>query len=592
MLEVPRDFRPFSEAIEAEAIPRDHRIPQVEPFDGTQDPSQHLTDLRAQMLICGGSMEVRCKLFMGTLKKAALDWFSGLPDRSITDFDVFSRMFMAQFAANKKKPPITSDLFDLKQQREESLKDFLQRFNEVALRIASLDERMAVIAFQKGLRSGAFDIALERANCQMMSEVRAFALSHIKTEENQIIKRAAENHETGGSNKEGNKHLRPRSDWSKRRDRYNVKEGNYRQADHGGRSRAEWTRSNEEEKFTPLIVPRRQILHDVNSASLFRFPAATERQLGPFKTDWCEFHRTHGHSTENCFVLGRQIERLIKEGHLKKFIAGKQEEGPSDRRRGPTSAARKRYSRSVLSVSGWVGPTRSPITFSDADFEGVSPHEDDPIVVSTIVMGYNVKRVLVDQGSSTDIMFWEAFIGMRIPTDRLMPYVGTLVGFAGDQVTARGYADLETTFGQGDHMKTITVRYLVVNAQSSYSMLLGRPTLNKLGAVISTPHLKVKYPLPSGRVGVLCVDQEVARKCYEDCLRARRQLYVTQVDREVQSIELDPRMTHFDSRPAPAEDVKDISLAEGKTVKIGVSLGKEDEEGLLTVLKSNMSAFA
>nr|KYP31112.1 hypothetical protein KK1_048954 [Cajanus cajan] len=54
---------------------------------------------------------------------------------------------MAQFVANKKKPSITSDLFDLKQQREESLKDFLQRFNEVALRIASFDERMAVIAF-------------------------------------------------------------------------------------------------------------------------------------------------------------------------------------------------------------------------------------------------------------------------------------------------------------------------------------------------------------------------------------------------------------------------------------------------------------
>nr|KYP34617.1 hypothetical protein KK1_044410 [Cajanus cajan] len=164
-MEVPRDFQPFSEAIEAETILRDHRIPQVEPFDGTQDPSQHLTNFRAQMLICGGSMEVRCKLFMGTLKKAALDWFSGLPDRSITDFDVFSRLFMAQFAANKKKPPITSDLFDLKQQREESLKDFLQRFNEIALRIASLDERMAVIAFQKGLRSGAFDIVLEKANC-------------------------------------------------------------------------------------------------------------------------------------------------------------------------------------------------------------------------------------------------------------------------------------------------------------------------------------------------------------------------------------------------------------------------------------------
>ncbi|XP_020240273.1 uncharacterized protein LOC109819092 [Cajanus cajan] len=495
MMEVPRDFRPFSEAIEAETIPRDHRIPQVEPFDGTQDPSQHLTNFRAQMLICGASMEARCKLFMGTLKKAALDWFSGLPDRSITNFDVFSRLFMAKFAANKKKPSITSDLFDLKQQREESLKDFLQRFNEVALRKASLDEKMAVIAFQKGLRSGAFDIALERANCKTMSEVRAFTLSHIKTEEGQINKRAAESREAGGNNKEGNKHLRPRSDWSKRRDCYNIKESNYRQADHGGRVRGEWTRSNEEEKFTPLNVPRRQILHDVNNASLFEFPAATERQLGPFKTDWCEFHRTHGHSTENCFVLRRQIERLIKEGRLKKFLARKQEEGSSDRRHrraqddtrrdrhrertppkdtptkssevhqqaihgdfntvvggfaggGVTSAARKRYMRSFLLMSEICRPPQPTISFSDADYEGVAPHEDDPIIISTIVMGYNVKRVLVDQGSSTDILFWEAFVGMKIPNDRLVPYAGTLVGFVGDQVMAKGYADLETTFGQ------------------------------------------------------------------------------------------------------------------------------------------------
>ncbi|XP_020225380.1 uncharacterized protein LOC109807270 [Cajanus cajan] len=207
-------------------------------------------------------------------------------------------------------------------------------------------------------------------------------------------------------------------------------------------------------------------------------------------------------------------------------------------------------------------------------------------------MGYNVKRVLVDQCSSADIMFWDAFVGMKILTDCLMPYAGTLVGFAGDQVMARGYADLETTFSQGDHMKTITVRYLVVNAQSSYSILVGRPTLNKLGAVVSTPHLKLKYPLPSGKVGVLCVDQEVARKCYEDSLRARRHLYVTQVDRGIQSIELDPRITHFDSRPVPVEDVKEVTLAEGKIVKMGVSLAKEDEEGLLTMLKNNVSAFA
>nr|KYP52865.1 hypothetical protein KK1_025251 [Cajanus cajan] len=174
-------------------------------------------------------------------------------------------------------------------------------------------------------------------------------------------------------------------------------------------------------------------------------------------------------------------------------------------------------------------------------------------------MGYNVKRVLIDQGSSADILFWETFEGMKIPNDRLIPYAGTLVGFAGDQVIARGYTDLETTFGQGAQMKTVVVRYLVVNAQSSYSILIGRPTLNKLGAVVSTSHLKVKYPLPNGTVGTLRVDQEVARKCYGDSLKARRRLYTAQVEQEVHSIDLDPRVSHFDRRPAPAEDIKEVT---------------------------------
>nr|KYP44754.1 Retrovirus-related Pol polyprotein from transposon opus [Cajanus cajan] len=207
-------------------------------------------------------------------------------------------------------------------------------------------------------------------------------------------------------------------------------------------------------------------------------------------------------------------------------------------------------------------------------------------------MGYNVKRVLIDQGSFADILFWETFEGMKIPNDRLIPYAGTLVGFVGDQVTARGYADLETTFGQGAQMKTVVVRYLVVNAQSFYSILIGRPTLNKLGAVVSTSHLKVKYPLPNGTVGTLRVDQEVARKCYGDSLKARRRLYTAQVEQEVHSIDLDPRVSHFDRRPAPAEDIKEVTLAEGKKVKVGTSLSQEDAEKLIEVLKANMSAFA
>nr|KYP33936.1 Transposon Ty3-I Gag-Pol polyprotein [Cajanus cajan] len=141
-------------------------------------------------------------------------------------------------------------------------------------------------------------------------------------------------------------------------------------------------------------------------------------------------------------------------------------------------------------------------------------------------------------------------------------------------------------------MKTVVARYLVVNAQSSYSILIGRPTLNKLGAIVSTSHLKVKYPLLSGAVGTLKVDQEVARKCYGDSLKAQRKLYTAQVEQEVHSIGLDPRVSHFDRQLAPTEDIKEVTLAEGKKVKVGTSLSQEDAKKLVEVLKANMSAFA
>jgi len=47
----------------------------------------------------------------------------------------------------------------------------------------------------------------------------------------------------------------------------------------------------------------------------------------------------------------------------------------------------------------------STLTFSWEDMKDVYPHEDDPVVLSVVMMGRNVHRVLIDQGSLTDVMF-------------------------------------------------------------------------------------------------------------------------------------------------------------------------------------------
>jgi len=49
------------------------------------------------------------------------------------------------------------------------------------------------------------------------------------------------------------------------------------------------------------------------------------------------------------------------------------------------------------------------ITFKKADLQDVVPHDNDLVVISLITAGRRVHRVLVDQGSSADVMFWPTF---------------------------------------------------------------------------------------------------------------------------------------------------------------------------------------
>jgi len=160
--------------------------------------------------------------------------------------------------------------------------------------------------------------------------------------------------------------------------------------------------------------------------------------------------------------------------------------------------------------------------FTRADLRDVVPHDNDPVVISVVTTGRKVHRVLVDQGSSADVMFWSTFNKLQLSLDLLRPYTGCLYGFAGDQVEVCGYLELRTTFTDGTASRTESIRYLVVNANSAYNILLGRPALNRLRAVSSTRHMKMKLPDLSGRVIVIKSDQEEARKCYENSLKTKR----------------------------------------------------------------------
>ncbi|GAU29444.1 hypothetical protein TSUD_150140 [Trifolium subterraneum] len=341
--------------------------------------------------------------------------------------------------------------------------------------------------------------------------------------------------------------------------------------------------------------------------------------MGPDTEAWCAYHRCKGHDTERCFRLRDLIEELIRSGHLRKFLedAAKgqiaipkqtpnQQKGDGG---GESNSARKRYVRKskfeICSVGSSTFPHTPEISFNPEDAWDVIPHDDDPLVIQVQILNCDVKRVLIDSGSSADILYWDSYKATRLSDDQLNPYSGTLVGFSGEQVDVMGHITLYTTFSDDENAKTIKVRYLVVKTLfTSYNIIIGRPVFNALGAVMSTLYLSIKYPLNNGKVRVVKGDQVLARKCYESSLKIRHRpskpvLHPVSGERTneinmVSVTDLDPREEFQDRRVSPIEDLDKVQIGEQphQTTSTGTSLKPEERERIITVLRNNRDLFA
>ena len=125
----------------------------------------------------------------------------------------------------------------------------------------------------------------------------------------------------------------------------------------------------------------------------------------------------------------------------------------------------------------------------------MQPH-DDALVVTLIIGGCDVKRVMVNQGSGAEIMYPDLYKGMNLRPEDLTAYDSPLVSFDEKVVIPRGQITLPTQVDS----KVVEVDFIVVDAYSPYTAIMARPWLHALRAVSSTLHQKVKYPSRGGGV--------------------------------------------------------------------------------------------
>jgi len=152
---------------------------------------------------------------------------------------------------------------------------------------------------------------------------------------------------------------------------------------------------------------------------------------------------------------------------------------------------------------------------------------------------------------------------------------------SGEKVSTRGYIDLYIVFHDGTQNKTNPIYFLVVDAPTSYNILLGRPSFNTLGAIVSMPHLAMKFPSLSADILTIHGDQQLARECYTASLCPQLPILKTNnIKRPPDSNialsgdDLDPRVGH-DARLEPVDDIVPLELPNGRTLKLGTDLQQE-----------------
>ena len=111
------------------------------------------------------------------------------------------------------------------------------------------------------------------------------------------------------------------------------------------------------------------------------------------------------------------------------------------------------------------------MSFSDENKVGTYQPHDDALVVTLQIGGYDVRRVLVDQGSGAEIMYPDLYKGLKLRPEDLVNYDSPLVGFDGKTVIPRGMIRLLVQVG----LKVVEVNFIVVDAYSPYSTILARP---------------------------------------------------------------------------------------------------------------------
>ncbi|GKV49152.1 hypothetical protein SLEP1_g55918 [Rubroshorea leprosula] len=593
---------PLNTNITLEPYPAGFRIPQLETYDGTKDPDDHLHAFYSCMQAQNASDALMCKIFPSTLRGNARTWYYSLPPRSISSYTEMASAFATKFSSRRLIRKTTSELMRVKQRDGESLKNYMSRFNDAVLEVSSFDQAVGITAVISCLKHDRFRDSLIKHAATTFSEVNDRSLKFITAEEYALAQ-----------NPPPTKNQNP-----------------------------EWRDDNPSRKR--IIGIKNKM--DLRRPGLMKAAAASRDH-----TRYCDFHQDHGHTTEQCNSLKFELESLAQKGMLNEYVqraeqprfVREQRPHPQGVRNPPnrqgvgyqqappplpppariihmitrglkvgelSSKQRKLYVKEVkhqnraqkrkIDDAEWKN---QPLIFTSADLDIVVTPHNDPLVTSIMINNCEVQRVLVDTGSAPDIMYFHCFESLGLDPALLQKYDGPIYGFNNQPVPVEGVLTLHVAFGSGRTYVTPSVRFLVVKMALSFNIVIGRPTLTKIRAVVSQSHLCMKFPTPM-RIATLRGNQEVARHCYITSVTQptkgkdqTSEVIPQQIldNQQVMGVEIVDNRPEDETRATPVEDVEEVLVDDrdpSRKMQIETRLNPEERAELIAFLRANNDVFA
>ncbi|XP_072056314.1 uncharacterized protein [Arachis hypogaea] len=606
---------PFTERILKAKLPKGFNKPTDMKYDGTKDPQEHLTAFEAKMNLEGVADAVRCRAFPVTLAGPAIKWFNALPNESIAGFHNITRKFMAQFTTRitKAKHPIS--LLGVTQKQDESTRKYLDRFNDECLTVDGLTDSFASLSLTNGLMNEDFRKHLTTKPVWTMHEIQNVAKDYINDEEvSQVVAANKRQHNHTQHGNPAPRHNSPPIE---------------NQRDHPKLTNTSRPpRIGKFSNYKPLTAPITKIYHQIADRGIISKARQLKERTGGNKTLYCDYHRGYGHRTQDCFDHKDALEQAIRDGKLSEFAKFIREPKRAERDRSPEREGRnprtqkqpprespeedptiivnvitgKDVSRKskltlkkdlkVMAVRNQTPTTAAAntMTFLPEDCQHGTSAEDTPFVISARIGTGLVRRILVDTGADSNILFRGAFNKLGLHNDNLQTHRNGVTGLGDNFLKPDGSITLPIPIGTSNQKKTILFEFVVLKDSTAYNVILERKTINDFSAVIFTKYLLMKFRTEDGSISTIHGDREVAAECDNTSLALRKKSW------DAVGIFLADLHARQDGQPRPEPEGDMEKLQIGPTKEeytfINRNLPYDLKEDLSQLLKQNRNLFA